>query len=59
MDDPIVSEVHATRQRILSECGGDLDQLIERLRTVDESKKERLVTADEIRRRASANEATL
>ena len=32
MDDPIVQEVHETRQRILAECNGDLERLIARLK---------------------------
>ena len=30
--DPIVEEVHQTRQKILEECGGDLDRLLDHLK---------------------------
>ena len=30
--DPIVEEVHQTRQKLLDECGGDLDRLLDRLK---------------------------
>ena len=30
--DPIVEEVHQTRQKILAECNGDLDQLLDRMK---------------------------
>ena len=30
--DPIVEEVHQTRQKLLEECGGDLDRLLDRLK---------------------------
>jgi len=30
--DPIVSEVHDMRRRIMEECGNDIERLIDRLR---------------------------
>ncbi len=33
--DPIVEEIHQTRQKILEECGGDLDQLLDRLKAAE------------------------
>lgn len=30
--DPIVEEIHQTRQKLLEECGGDLDRLLDRLK---------------------------
>lgn len=33
--DPIVEEVHRTRQKILAECDGDLDQLLNRLKATE------------------------
>lgn len=30
--DPIIEEVHQTRQKILAECNGDLDQLLDRMK---------------------------
>lgn len=32
IDDPIVEEVRRTRARLLAECDGDLDKLMDRLR---------------------------
>lgn len=52
MDDPIVNEVRATRRRILEECDGDLDRLIERLKAAESRDRDRLVTIDDIRKRA-------
>jgi len=51
-DDPIVREIHEARRRILAECDGDLDQLIARLKTAEQNDKDRLVTMDEVQRRA-------
>ena len=33
--DPIVEEIHRTRQKILDECNGDLDQLLDRLKSAE------------------------
>ena len=33
--DPIVEEVHRTRQKLLSGCNGDLDKLLDRLKTAE------------------------
>lgn len=33
--DPIVEEIHRTRQKILDECNGDLDQLLDRLKAAE------------------------
>lgn len=29
--DPIVDEIHKVREKLLEECGGDLDKLMDRL----------------------------
>jgi hypothetical protein len=52
MDDPIVNEIHETRRRILAECSGDLEQLIARLKAAEQTDRERLVTMDEVQKRA-------
>jgi len=59
MDDPIVEEVHQTRQRILAECNGDLDRLIARLKAADCKDKDRLVTIEDVRKRARASKTTI
>ena len=33
--DPFVEEIHRTRQKILDECNGDLDQLLDRLKAAE------------------------
>ncbi len=59
MDDPIVREIHETRRRILEECDGDLERLIARLKAAEQKDKDRLVTMDEVQKRASAPKAAL
>ncbi len=52
MEDPIVEEVHEVRRRILEECGGELDGLIQRLKTAESKDKDRLVTIEDVQKRA-------
>jgi hypothetical protein len=50
MNDPIVDEVRETRRRILEECGGDLNRLIDRLKAAEVQDKSRLVTLDDVQK---------
>jgi hypothetical protein len=59
MDDPIVKEIHETRRRIFQECGGDLERLIARLKAAESNDKHRLVTMDEVQKRARTPKATV
>ena len=52
-NDPIVEEVRETRRRIYDECEGDLEKLIARLRAAESMDKGRLVTLEEVQRRAA------
>ena len=49
--DPIVEEIHEIRRRMLEECGGDLERLMDRLRQAEVQDKDRLVTLDELQQR--------
>ena len=53
MPDPIVDEIHETRRRLMRECGDDLQKLLERFRSAEAHDKWRVVTMDEVRRRAA------
>ena len=57
IDDPIVEEIRETRRQILHECQGDLERLIARLKAAEQKDQNRLVTADQVRKRASTREA--
>jgi hypothetical protein len=59
IDDPIVREIHETRRRMFEECGGDVEQLIARLKEDELNDKDRLVTLDQVQKRARAPDATL
>jgi hypothetical protein len=44
--DPIVEEIHQTRHKILEECNGDLDQLLDRLKTAEIQDHDRIVSQE-------------
>ena len=43
--DPIVEEIHQVRQKLMEECGGDLNQLMDRLKAAEKQDRDRLVSA--------------
>ena len=50
-DDPIVEEIHQVRQKMLAECKGDLDQLLDRLQTAEPADGDRVVSLEAVRDR--------
>ena len=44
MDDPIVEEVHEIRRRLWDECGGDLEKLMDRLKSRESVDASRIVS---------------
>ena len=48
--DPIVEEIHQTRQKLLKECGGDLDQLMDRLKVAEIQDRDRVVSTISVRK---------
>jgi len=42
--DPIVEEVHRTRERLLEECQGDMAKLLERLKSREAEDQSRIVS---------------
>lgn len=49
MEDPFVEEVYEVRERLLQECGGDLERLMDRLKAREEEDRSRVTS--EIRER--------
>ena len=49
--DPIVEEIHQVRQKMLVECHGDLDQLLDLLQAAEPLKGDRLVSLEAMRER--------
>jgi hypothetical protein len=50
-DDPIVEEIHQVRQKMLVECNGSLDQLLDRLQTAEAADGDRVVLLEAVRER--------
>lgn len=44
MEDPFVEEVHKVREWLLQECGGDLEQLMDRLKAREGEDRSRVVS---------------
>jgi hypothetical protein len=42
--DPIVDEVRQARQKILDDCGGDLEKLLDRLKAAEAQDRSRVVS---------------
>ena len=42
-EDPFVEEIHRTRERLLEECGGDLEKLMDRLQAREQGDSDRVV----------------
>ena len=49
--DPIVEEIHQVRQRMLAECNGSLDQLLDRLQTAEAADGNRVVFLEAVQER--------
>jgi hypothetical protein len=47
--DPLVEEIHEIRGRLLAECNGDLDQLLDRYKRSED--RDRVVTLEEVNER--------
>jgi hypothetical protein len=50
-DDLIVEEIHRVRQRMLAECNGSLDQLLDRLQAAEAADGDRVVLLEAVRER--------
>ncbi len=48
-NDPIVEEIHQIRGRLLAECNGDLDQLLDRYKQSED--RDRVVTLEVVEER--------
>jgi hypothetical protein len=50
LDDPIVEEVHRIRDQLLTECGDDFQEYMDRIRRDEEKDRDRLVTKEDVLR---------
>ena len=44
INDPIVEEIHQVREKLLADCQGELDALLDRYKSSEEQDRERVVT---------------
>jgi hypothetical protein len=44
-DDPIVEEIHEVRRKLLEECGGDLNKLMDRIKAREQEDPSRIVSS--------------
>ncbi|MXX37496.1 MAG: hypothetical protein F4Z85_05360 [Gemmatimonadetes bacterium] len=56
--DPIVEEIHQTRQKIWEECGGDLDRFLNRLRGTKKQDRSRVVSTTSLPAEAYVKKST-
>ena len=56
--DPIVEEIHQTRQKIWEECGGDLNRFLNRLRGAEKQDRSRVVSTTPLPAEAYVKKST-
>ena len=52
--DPIVEEIHQIRERLLDECGGDIEALMDRLKAREVKNKNRIKSWKRPKEKAAA-----
>lgn len=48
INDPIVEEIHRTREKLFAECDGDMKKYLDRLREAQKQHPERVITKDQM-----------
>lgn len=56
--DPIVEEIHQTRQKLMEECGGDLNQLMDRLKAAEIQDRSRVVSTTSLPKKTYVMKST-
>jgi len=51
--DPIVEEIHQIRQKLLEKYDGDLEKLMEYLKSCEKEHQAQVVTRDELKKRVA------
>lgn len=54
VNDSIVEEIRQVRARLLGDCGGDLDKLLDRYKLAEDQDRSRVVTLEQVRQRRRA-----
>lgn len=58
-EDPIVKEIHQVREKLLAECGGDLEKLMDRFKTHESDDRKRIISLGQLKKQAKGNEGRL
>ncbi|MBU1598933.1 hypothetical protein KKG61_02310 [bacterium] len=53
--DPIVEEIHRIREKILDECGGDIEKFMDHLKACESKDKDRIISWDVQRKRMTTS----
>jgi len=53
-EDPILEEIHRTRMNLLKESGGDLQKLMDRLKSLEADERDRVISRDRLKARLAA-----
>jgi hypothetical protein len=48
-NDPIVEEIHRVREKMLEECGGDLEKLMDRIKARESNDKDWIVSTNQVK----------
>ena len=48
VNDPIVDEIHHVREKLLADCQGDLDALLDRYKSSERQDRDRVVTLESV-----------
>ena len=55
--DPIVEEIHKIREKLLDECEGDLEKLMDRLKAAETQDRSRMVSSKSLRKHPQPEQA--
>ena len=49
-EDPVVEEIHRIREKMLEDCGGDLERLMDRMKNHESRHKDRLISPKDFKK---------
>ena len=53
-EDPILEEIHGAGKKLLEESGGDVQKLMDRLKSLEADEPDRIVSRDQLKARLGA-----
>jgi hypothetical protein len=58
INDPLVEEIHQVRAKLLADCQGHLDELLDRYKSSEDQDRDRVVTLKDVRERRQTDPTT-